>query len=169
MSPRQKKMDAEEAWHDYLGQSETSIATQNAVVALRRLQYADPGQVSVMAASASSAPLKHAFVKRHDLSPTSGNVSLHRLLAGTKQDKEGLSQLVRPLWDHTDLWIRDRRPVCITLQPYAHALEPEAVEGLCKLRERTGIWYRISAASWHFPTHTTLIELWRPDALREGR
>lgn len=64
--------------------------------------------------------------------------------------------------DHRHLWTRDGRAVRYTMQPYG--LSARQVAELTAWCEERGLLWSVDAfLSWHFPSHTILVEIAKPE------
>lgn len=65
--------------------------------------------------------------------------------------------------DHSEVWMKDGRAVCVTGQPYV--LDDRAREALALLSESGAVVYihePKARRSWHNPGNCYLVEVWRP-------
>jgi len=63
-----------------------------------------------------------------------------------------------PHADHTDVWIKHRKAVLITTQPYN--VEIDDLRDIIKYCDEWGLEFLISATSWHYPGWTKLLVFW---------
>jgi len=63
-------------------------------------------------------------------------------------------------FDHVDSWVHDRKPSCISSQPYS--LSAEAMANLARLETRHDLRVWVTADSFYFPTRTLLVVVSRP-------
>lgn len=75
---------------------------------------------------------------------------------GCRGELHGSCQI--PHADHTDVWIKHRKAVLITTQPYN--LEIEDLRDIIKYCDKWGLGFLVSGTSWHYPGWTKLLVFW---------
>jgi hypothetical protein len=129
------------------------------------------------ASVAPPAPSRDGWMQQHAVKPgRRANpwriFSPKRLPPGRKVSRLGWSSawddyFPSASWlDHSEVWMKGGRAVCVTGQPYV--LDERAHNALALLREagaEVHVHEPEAMRSWHNPGHCYLIEVWRPASL----
>ena len=115
------------------------------------------GDADRIYAQSASQRYLDAFAKKHHVK-AARRADLCRLVS-----KRCWTHCLNNVWqpigiDHPTLWLRDRKAVCFTFEPYQ--LLTESVLALATMANELKLEITISTDSWHFPTGTLLVELW---------
>jgi len=95
--------------------------------------------------------MKRQFLSK-GMKPTTGYVCIRRL-AGKQckigSPRGGRCECTHPLFDHTELFIKDGKPHTLVTQPYS--LRDEELSALLSMCEKFNLKISMDGAAWHFP------------------
>lgn len=132
---------------------------KNAVDTLKGLHFSLRGRAYAQAVYDETMA---AYIKRHDLKPTTGRQCVCRLISKDGRCHCGGSMIV-PGRDHSSLWLKDGKPFVYVTQPYF--MNHKTIKQLLDFCEANGLTLSISADhGWHFPGATLFIEIKRREA-----
>lgn len=117
--------------------------------------------------------LKKAWAEKHNVKPSKASGRSSRswwLLAGWKKPKtEHEFDLYTPPpgLDHTSVWTRDRKIVCITSEPYQ--LYGEDLRRQVAFAQALKLHLMITTDSWYYHGSTLMVEFWNEKAIEAER
>lgn len=98
------------------------------------------------------------FVRAHKVKRSTRLPCANALIKGQCHSVDLHIKCHLPHSDHTDVWIRQGKPYCITTQPYS--LSSEKLKDMLEFCEEWGLEFTVSGLSWHYPGWTSLVIFW---------